>query len=375
MPFKPSSLLHFKFENFADLPYQSAESVSSKTVKDAQGRRWELKLHPGGGKIVGISDCGGPRISLFLRYKGMDDVRATVTFIMTDREGREIIHRFSNHQYKCVKGSGKNPWIKRSKAIGMLDSEGALLIDVLVQFQPPSTCALSISDQFTSKMLALYDGGVGSDVTFKVGEHLISAHKIIVQAHSRVLCDHDCAGNEETPILIEGISGDGFAAFVRCHYGADVSASLSAAAKKDVILAADRFEAPNIKIAAEASLVRDCLMDDDNVCDWYEFAHYKTCPLLKEQAACYFILRGPMLLRSPRSDKLKQSPQLVTELMTEMSSQMNGTGVTMGVSDLRKELADKGLDLDGSKEILVSRLQSFKKRSREESHLRNTFEM
>ena len=82
-----------------------------------------------------------------------------------------------------------------------------------------------------------------------------------------------------------------------------------------------------------------------------------------------------MLLRSPRSDKLKQSPQLVTELMTEMSSQMNGTGGTMGVSDLRKELADKGLDLDGSKEILVSRLQSFKKRSREESHLRNTFEM
>ena len=135
--------------------------------------------------------------------------------------------------------------------------------------------------------------------------------------------------------------------------------------RKDIITAADRFAAPHIKIAAETSLVGENIMSDATVCDLYQFAHYKTCPLLKEQALAYFILRAPALLRSACSDKLKESPQLLTELITEMSRHFNETGITTVVDELRKELADQGLDVDGSKEILTSRLQSSKKRSGE----------
>jgi len=178
------------------------------------------------------------------------------------------------------------------------------------------------------------------------------------------LCD--CLGSEDTPVSIEGISKEAFAVFLRCFYGGDVPDALSVAVRKGIITAADRFEAPHIKIAAETSLVGENLMADDNVCDWFEFAHYKTCPLLKEQASAYFFLRAPALLRAACSDKLKESPQLMAELMAEMSHQMNGTGDTTSVNELRKELAEQGLDVDGSKEILTSRLQSSKKRSREE---------
>merc|ERR1712194_724452 len=176
-------------------------------------------------------------------------------------EGQEHIRpslRMDLYKAKAEDGHGPIQWINRSHAMDLLDKEGALLIDVLIQVKPPSTYVPP--NPFASNLLALFDGGIGSDVAFKVGEHLIQAHKTIVRANSQVLCD--CIENEKTPVSIEGISKDAFVAFLRCYYGGAVSASISVAARKEIITAADRFEAPHIKIAAETSLVGEYIMRD-----------------------------------------------------------------------------------------------------------------
>jgi len=295
-------------------------------------------------------------------------VHATVTYVLRDEEGVERLREMDGHTYQVDECWGTLKWISLSGAIEALDNEGTLSIGVLVQVKPPS-CYVP-PNPLVSKMVALFDEGTESDVTFEVGDCLIPAHKLIIQASSQELCDG--IGGGKTPILIEGISKEAFLEFLRCLYGGSVSESLPVEVKEGMILAADRFNAPHVKIAAEASLVEDCIMNDDKVLYWYELAHYKTCPLLKEQAALYFILRSPSLLRSAHFEcKLKESPELMAELMSELIKEMSDYIEETGnkntrVNELRNELARLGLDVDGSKEILMSRLQSSKKKSREE---------
>ena len=55
----------------------------------------------------------------------------------------------------------------------------------------------------------------------------------------------------------------------------------------------------------------------------------------------------------------------MSELMKEMSDYIEEAGnKNTSVNELRNELARLGLDVDGSKEILMSRLQSSKIKSR-----------
>lgn len=85
----------------------------------------------------------------------------------------------------------------------------------------------------------------------------------------------------------------------------------------------------------------------------------------------YFLSRSTDILKSDTSKLLKESPELLTELMLKMSydstiyEQLSEEG-NLSVNELRKQLDEKGLDIDGSREMLVSRLQASKKRQREE---------
>ena len=93
---------------------------------------------------------------------------------------------------------------------------------------------------------------------------------------------------------------------------------------------------------------------------------------MKEAVIAYFVSRSTDLLNSKAWEALSESPKLMSELMKEMSKRIkidtrfSGRGESMSVIELRKKLGEKGLDLDGSKEILVSRFQESNKRQRTE---------
>ena len=99
-----------------------------------------------------------------------------------------------------------------------------------------------------------------------------------------------------------------------------------------------------------------------------------TCPLLKEYAIPFFVSRANDLVQSDSFEKLHQSVELTKELMTAIAKNSKNSIViesdsgfgTMTVNSLRKKLSEKGLGLDGSKEMLISRLESSNKRPREE---------
>ena len=127
-----------------------------------------------------------------------------------------------------------------------------------------------------------------------------------------------------------------------------------------------------VKLAVETALVGNFRLDKENFAGWLLFAESKTCPLIKEAAIAYFVARSKDLLQSKAWSTLKESPELMAELMKEMSEQLNvdtrfdGRVGSMSVIRLRKKLSEEGLDLDGSKEILVSRLEEYTKMQRTE---------
>jgi hypothetical protein len=88
-------------------------------------------------------------------------------------------------------------------------------------------------------------------------------------------------------------------------------------------------------------------------------AYSKNCALLKEYAVSYFILHAKAVLKSEHSVQLRATTELLTELMAAMTDYYEYPD-GKSVSELRKKLAKLGLDVDGSKEALLSRLQTKK---------------
>lgn len=82
--------------------------------------------------------------------------------------------------------------------------------------------------------------------------------------------------------------------------------------------------------------------------------------------------RAADLVDSKWSKELNESPRIMNELVKEISTRLandprfNDTGMSMTVNELRKNLHKKDLDVDGSKEMLISRLNESNNRQRTE---------
>lgn len=139
---------------------------------------------------------------------------------------------------------------------------------------------------------------------------------------------------------------------------------------REIIDAADRFCVVGLKVAIENLMVASRVIVASTVADYLLFADAKTCPLLKEYAMSFFVSRATDILNSSWSDKLKASPKLLQELIlataseTQQHSYITNDTSKMSVSELREELGKRKLDVDGTKQMLASRLESANKRQR-----------
>ena len=272
--------------------------------------------------------------------------------------------------------------IERSEIIDKENNillDGALIADAHLQFQPQPK-SLTVTPRSHSKnMLQLLDDSESEDVKLKVKRTVITAHKLILKANAPILFDF-CKGCKEGEMVkIDNISPAIFKIIIRYAYGAEIPGKETIMIGgydnigKDIIDAADRFGIVSLKLAVETILVENLVLCKENVAEWIVFAESKTCPLIKEAAIAFFIARSKDLLHSESTREVfKDSPELMAELMEEMSNRMDtdtrfdGREGSMSVIELRKKLGEEGLDLDGSKEILVTRLEESNKRQRTE---------
>lgn len=127
---------------------------------------------------------------------------------------------------------------------------------------------------------------------------------------------------------------------------------------KDLLVAADRFECLYVKLYVESVIV-DKFLKPENAAAFFVFADSHSCALLKE-AAMFVYASDPETVKSASEtcwSQISESSKLLEDMCMGRSDEFD----QMDVSSLRKELEGANLALDGSREILVHRLSTYRR--------------
>ena len=147
-------------------------------------------------------------------------------------------------------------------------------------------------------------------------------------------------------------------------YGGELSEEDMKTNAKDIIDACDKYGVVSLKLEAEACYVKSTSIDIDNMMDNLLYADAKNCALLKEAVVDFVVDNGNDILGKISFNNVPGS--VVTDILTAVTREKNNvanvesTGsqlTTMRVSELRRKLDEKGLDVDGSREAMITALQ------------------
>eukprot|EP00580_Thalassiosira_gravida_P017905 CAMPEP_0201662460 /NCGR_PEP_ID=MMETSP0494-20130426/4535_1 /ASSEMBLY_ACC=CAM_ASM_000839 /TAXON_ID=420259 /ORGANISM="Thalassiosira gravida, Strain GMp14c1" /LENGTH=485 /DNA_ID=CAMNT_0048140823 /DNA_START=70 /DNA_END=1527 /DNA_ORIENTATION=- len=241
-----------------------------------------------------------------------------------------------------------------------------------------------------------------ADVKFIVEGETIHAHRLILKLAAPALA-HLCEDVDEDDALpIIGVRSSIFQGVLRFAYGDTVPPEVwTAVAATDndnnnsaddttndeeepcvlstpsmeILDAANRFGVVDLKILAETK-VAESDVRISTASDLILYADAKDCPLLKERVVDYFVANAELIRKHPSFGKVKESASILDELMEayvtkrilrSFSSGEEGDDVdyeSMGVNLLRRKLDGRGLDVDGSREMLIQRLEVWDDRKR-----------
>lgn len=264
-------------------------------------------------------------------------------------------------------------------------------IDIQVMLDKPPTW--TPANTISSDMLKLLDEADAetSDIAFAIKDtakipkkdkkkgtgtplHVFYAHRNILSVRCPTLATlaEDCSPG--TSISIEGVDPDMFRVLLRCIYSGEVpTKDILENEGETIIRTADRFGCTGLKLAAEAELATACITKE-NAAELILFADATNCVMLKEAAMDYFVKNPQDVMASDGYEQVAESPAIMREMMAAMadgSKKRPASAVSdsnddrdykrMRVATLRQKLAEKGLDVDGSKEMLVSRLEEAQK--------------
>jgi hypothetical protein len=283
-------------------------------------------------------------------------------------------------------GCGYRDYAKREDVLKASKNylvDGNLTVEVDIQVLLDKPPIWTPTNTVCSDMLEILDSAdaENADVLFEIGDddkattrsrkdesQSFYAHKLILSKRAPALAAlaDDCGPG--TAIPISDILPDLFRMLLRFIYGGEVPGKdVLKEEARDIIKASDRFGCTGLKLAAEAELASAGIAVD-NAADLILFADGMNCAMLKEAAMEFFVENAQAVMASEGFEQVKESPAILTELMTvgfggdkkrpASSDADSGRDYQrMRVSTLRQKLDDKGLDVDGSKEMLVFRLE------------------
>jgi hypothetical protein len=177
-------------------------------------------------------------------------------------------------------------------------------------------------------------------------------------------------GLSTSPIEITDLSQQLFPHLLYSAYGVKISDEDMKLQTKEIIDAANRYGVVNLKLEAEACFVKDTVFSLENVMEQLLYADSMSCALLKE-AAMDFIIENSATVIDKISFNDLLTPTLFRDVLSAVSRREKKFGVRGGgdgddeshfnymrISELRRESHKKGLNVDGSREMLIAALKA-----------------
>jgi hypothetical protein len=211
--------------------------------------------------------------------------------------------------------------------------------------------------------------------------HSFHAHRLILQGCAPLLADlfetSSTDGGVVPTVKITGVKPDVFKQLLRYVYGGKIHDDFLKKHARDLLDASDKFSIVTLKLEAEAAYLKATKVNLDNAIEILSYAEAKNCALLKEFVLDFF-LENHNLQDIDKKISMDIVPgHLLKDLIVFMSvnnkrrvnaAQCNttphgGNVNLMRVSELRKMLDAKGLDVDGSREAMIEALSPTSKKS------------
>lgn len=249
-----------------------------------------------------------------------------------------------------------------------------------------------------------------SNVTFIVGKKKFHAHKCILALRARTLLElvqldvitpfqnyqdrknenDKNNNNNNVSIRIPQVDETTFEQFLEYIYTSNepkllhaLMKDFNANAATSLLIVADKFGSIDLKLYVESVLV-DRFLTVENCPEMLMFADSHSCALLKEYSMNLYV-SNPIAVMATATEswtRLMESPKLLSELLIHTTtrkaychhssnSKINDNDIdnnndkdkdkddvkNLTIASLRDRLEEAGLDLDGSREILVNRLK------------------
>lgn len=335
------------FHDFESLPHKKGDCTNSPEMT-CHGHKWQVPVNPGGDMI---SD-DGTWTSIFL--VGTGGVKTNFTI----RVGSKFFS--TNHVFKRDDSSwGWPKFLLRSDVLDPAEGyvkDGTLKVEVDIQIwvDGPQTWKPQ-TNRLRNDMLTLLESANASDLSITVGNKQFLVFKALIARCAPIIGEMIASQTSETTasIAIDDVDPKLFGGLLHFIYTNEPPENLS---YRKLLEVADRFGCFHLKLAAEAELV-EAGVDANNAAELLLFADGHSCALLREAAFEYCAAHPLAVKESDGWNLLKQS-HLCAELLGACPTQFSESDIdSMRVATLRQKLEGKGLEVDGTRETLIRRLE------------------
>ncbi len=388
----------FDFHKFDDLAEENGDVVESPRFL-FNGNWWTIDIYPRGDGDDEESEEGF--VSIFMCHEcGDREVleNENITFeisILNKNGAREVTKSKLNHVL-LASGRGFGKFIRRSeilnKSNNFLDENGTLAVVISIKETPKPLIPFIPRNPCQNLIKATFLDEETSDVCFEVanGNEAMEengakkraksctsfhAHRFILRTCAPML-DCLCGGGVDSgkmaTVSITDVKPEVFRHMLWYVYGGIIPEQDLKTHAKDLIDAADKYSIVSLKLEAEVAYVNATQITMENAMENLLYADSKNCALLKETVMDYLVENDIEAANTSKISFDDFPGHVVKDLLvaTARSKREYNMGVdnksnkdaasdlnTMRVSELRKWLQEKGLDVDGSREAMIETLR------------------
>ena len=356
-----SRLIHF--HDFAALPSEKNKPAWSPIFTSLDSD-WKVVLYPGG-----FGEASGMMVSLYLQHCSETDISVVFYLSVKDKinetsvgaSGDCMSHTFC----QADKTFGHEIFASRSAITesnvleyGTLTVELRFKLDTggdhYQQFIP--------KNRFVQNMKQLFLDQDSADISFEVGDQIFFAHKLVLRTCAKrsilaSLCD-DCDESSSVPISSD-LDPQVFRLMLFHTYGGKISSDVWQDRSKEMLEAADKYGLSNLKIEAEGWYVKTLSLSTETAVEVLAYAIDMNCFLLKEVANKFIKDHSKEILSSDSGKMIRGRKTLMSDVLDVLVTAEDNL-IQPHINTLRIELDRQGKEFDGSRELLIARLQEGK---------------